>query len=95
MNHVLPATGLRAVIVRLRATKPQKLGFLRHCANGVINPFKDPLNPFMDAGRRTASANGGMDARQVSNQALDQGSNQLTIVKKTASTAHTHQTANI
>ena len=31
MNHVLPATGLRAVIVRLRATKPQKFGFLRHC----------------------------------------------------------------
>ena len=33
MNHVLPATGLRAVIVRLRATKPQKFGFLRHCAS--------------------------------------------------------------
>ena len=37
MNHVLPATGLRAVIVRLRATKPQKFGFLRHC---------EPLPPY-------------------------------------------------
>ena len=35
MNHVLPATGLRAVIVRLRATKPQKFGFLRHCDFGA------------------------------------------------------------
>ena len=41
MNHVLPATGLRAVIVRLRATKPQKFGFLRHCAVGMmVKPYE-------------------------------------------------------
>ena len=30
------------------------------------DPFKDPLDPFMDAGRRTASANGDTDATQAS-----------------------------
>ena len=30
------------------------------------DPFKDPLDPFMDAGRRTASANGDADATQAS-----------------------------
>ena len=31
----------------------------------VQDPFKDPLDPFMDAGRRTASANGDTDATQA------------------------------
>ena len=44
MNHVLPATGLRAVIVRLRATKPQKFGFLRHCDTAVnLGSFLDSM----------------------------------------------------